>query len=516
MLLLDPVTGEPVDADNLDADQGGADGWARSLRLGVIDSMTPARLASIYQAADRGEIADLVSYAMAVERFDGHLGAVLHSRRLGAQRRRWTVVAPSDRPEDVAIRDEVQRVVDGGAWRGLLTILQGAVLHPFATAEIGWRLSESRWWPAEFHWRDPRWHVVTDEDEVLLRTADAPMGEPLRPWRWIVHRSGRYPGPLTCDGLARTLCTLRLVKSLGLRAWVQLAEVFGVPLRVGTFPRNSSDQEKTALRRALQRMGLDGVALLPAGTTLSLEAPPAVGGASDFHQALLDWIDDQASRAVLGATMTTRDGSSRSQAEVHERVSDDRGDDDCLAIAGTLQRDLVRPFVDLNFGPRDGTDYPVLVPAVEDQEDLERWIVSVRTMVDVGLRVAQSQIRDRLGLDEPEEGAEILAAPEPPAPPQAPGAPGDAAGDPPTPRDNGKPPELNRQADDDEDDVVDQVRPGAGAAEIVDAVAGAARGAVSYDDFRRKLGALRITPQAFVDELAARTLAARGVGDASD
>ena len=69
---------------------------------------------------------------------------------------------------------------------------------------------------------------------------------------------------------------------------------------------------------------------------------------------LAEWLDRQTSKAVLGQTMTTDDGSSQAQATVHNEVRHDILKSDARQLANTLNRDLIQPYVDLNFGPQPG------------------------------------------------------------------------------------------------------------------------------------------------------------------
>lgn len=70
------------------------------------------------------------------------------------------------------------------------------------------------------------------------------------------------------------------------------------------------------------------------------EIANAAGGAELFER-LAEWLDKQISKAVLGQTMTTDDGSSQSQANVHNEVRMDILRADAKQLAATLNR-LVR------------------------------------------------------------------------------------------------------------------------------------------------------------------------------
>jgi len=71
---------------------------------------------------------------------------------------------------------------------------------------------------------------------------------------------------------------------------------------------------------------------------------------------LAEWIDRQISKAVLGQTMTADDGSSHAQAQVHDEVRQDIIDADAKQLATTINRDLIKPYIDLNYGVQE--EYP--------------------------------------------------------------------------------------------------------------------------------------------------------------
>ena len=122
---------------------------------------------------------------------------------------------------------------------------------------------------------------------------------------------------------------------------------------------------------------------------------------------------------MLGQTATTegtpgRLGSDDAQQEVRLDILKS----DCADLAETLNRDLVKPWTDLNFGPRE--EYPRIALRPNDPEDVEALTKGLERLVPLGLRVEASVVRDRLGLPDPAEGAEVLEA-------QAPDRPGSAS-----------------------------------------------------------------------------------------
>jgi len=186
------------------------------------------------------------------------------------------------------------------------------------------------------------------------------------------------------------------------------AEVFGMPLRVGKHGTEATEAQKTALLSAVASMGTDAAAIIPEEMDIEFVETSKTTGGEKLFLGMADWFDGQTSKGVLGQTMTADDGASLSQAQVHNEVRGDIKIEDAKQLAATLRRDLVRPLVDLNFGPRPANEYPKVRFVTEEPEDLEKLAKSLPPFIKLGLRVQSSIILDRFGIAEAEEGAEVL------------------------------------------------------------------------------------------------------------
>ena len=75
-------------------------------------------------------------------------------------------------------------------------------------------------------------------------------------------------------------------------------------------------------------------------------------GGDTLFENMARWADEQTSKAVLGQTMTTDDGSSRAQATVHNEVRLDIAKWDARQLEATINEYLVKPFIVLNWACR--------------------------------------------------------------------------------------------------------------------------------------------------------------------
>lgn len=472
----------------------------------VASGLTPSKLAGILTAADQGDNAELLTLAGDIERRDCHTGAQLRTRKLALTALPWQVEAASDDPADVALAEELQGIIDRPDFGFLVIDAMDAIMKGYAVAEIEWERG-AKWTPLRFIWRDQRHFVVDKEDgtTLRLRTEAKPTdGEDLPAFKFIAHIPRLTSGPLALAGLCRPLSVMYAVKTLGVGAWLGYMEIFGIPTRMGTYQPGASEDDIEALMKAVAAIGFDGAGVKPQSTAIELLDAIGRGNGTGEHERLAEWADRQVSKAVLGQTMTADSGASLAQAKVHDLVRKDILVADAAALEATLQRDLIKVYVDINYGPRE--KYPRLRCMTEAPEDRQAFVSAVGPMIDRGLQVEQSVVRDRLGIPEPAKDAAVLS------PANKVDAPASAE----KPAKSGA--SLQHLSTGDEEDFIDaEGEPSAGVeAPLVEACRRAVEGAGGFSDFLARLSAETIDADGLVKELARLQLLARGVGDATD
>lgn len=499
----------------------------------VAAGLTPAKLAAMLTAADGGDTKDLLSLAFDLERRDSHAGAQLRTRKLALASLPWQVEAVSDAAPDKALAAELQAIVDDPEFTFLVIDLMDAVLKGYAVAEIEWARGD-RWTPRRFIWRDQRHFVVDPNDGTTLRLrtdAQPKNGEDMPAFVFIQHVPRLASGPLATAGLVRPVAIMYLAKTLGVGAWLSFMELFGIPMRLGKYTKAMSEDDVDALEKALASMGLDGYGVMPDGALVEILEAHGRGNGTGEHERLAEWADRQVSKAILGQTMTADNGASLSQAKVHQLVRRDILLADALALAATLQRDLIRVYVDLNYGPPPTGMYPKLRCVTDEPEDRELFVKALVQLVDRGLQVEQSVVQDKMGLPAPAPGAAVLSPAGKGAAPAADPTPGDQ----PQPnaraaRTAGPKVRRKRRAEkrqdeasihrcsaDAEDFIARESDPSAAAERpFVEAVRRAAKNASTFTDFLAQLRSEEADADVFVKELALRMLQARGMGDATD
>lgn len=480
--------------------------WTGSTASGL----TPVRLAGILRAADTGDLQEYLTLAEEMEERDPHYFAVLGIRKRVISGVRPTVTAAGDDARSKEIAEAVERDIarhDGFA--DLVEDMLDALGKGFAVVELDWGTNAKRWWFKRFVRVDPRSFVFdrATGSELRLRTdAEPAWGEELKPFKYAVHRAKMKSGLVYRGGLARVVAFGWMCKAYTQKDWMAFVETYGLPLRLGRYGPEATKADIDALFRAVANIGTDAAAVLPKSMEIGFENGPSVTGDRVF-EALARWTDEQVSKAVLGQTMTSDNGSSQSQATVHNEVRHDIAAADARAVALTLNRDVVRAYVDLNFGVQQA--YPRLSIEVAEPEDIKAKIEGAVALMGQGVTFRATELRGKLGFSDPEEGDEIAGGTA--------AAPVANAGLAP----NRQRLALNRQTDEDAlDEIADdmlsdweEVSEGMEAA-----IAEALDGAGSYEDALARLPeTLRLMPTAvLVETLVKGMFKARALGDGTD
>jgi phage gp29-like protein len=389
--------------------------WHSSVATGL----TPHRLASLLQAAAEGDATDYLTLAEEMEERDLHYASVLGTRKLAILGLPIVVESRSDDPADVELADAVRDLVSTAEFGEMLAHQVDALGKGYAVSEMIWDRSQFPWTP-RFVERDPRWFRYdrdTGRELRLLDAADAGSGIPLPPYKFVVHTPRIRSGLPIRGGLARIATVAYMCKAWSWRDWMAFADVYGMPMRVGTYGPNASKDDILKLISAVANLGSDAAAVVPSSTKIEFQQAVQVAGAGDFFEKLVSWWDKQTSKAVLGQTMTADDGASRAQAIVHDGVRVDILNADGKNLANTLQRQVIAPFIALNWGADRLHRAPRVRIEVPKRQDVAALVSALAQLVPLGLKVEQSVVRDRLGIPDPDAGAEVLGAPAVPAQP---------------------------------------------------------------------------------------------------
>lgn len=436
--------------------------------------LSPDRLARILREADEGEIEAYLEMAEEIEEKEGHYHSVLGTRKRAVSQLEITVEPASDSANDKKMAEFIESWLDRDTLEDELVDILDAIGKGFSATEIIWDTSASQWMPVELKRRDPRWFTFDRVDGETLRLKTERGCEDLHPFKFIVHKHKAKSGLPIRGGVVRPVFWMFLFKNFSIKDWVTFAEAYGQPIRVGKYGAGTSDDDKRVLLRAVANIGSDAAAIIPESMMIDFVESQNKAQTADVFEKLARFCDEQTSKIVLGQTMTTDNGSSRSQAEVHNEVKHDIERADAKQLAATLNRQLVRPMIELNFGKQAA--YPRLRIGRTENVDIDKVMSAAEKGVKIGMKISEKDLREKVGFAAPENDEDTLRLPQAAPVPQ-----GKQEGDTATQRKAPHNDALDRLADNAADDWEEVLSP----AKII--IERAAAESQSYEEFQQKL-----------------------------
>jgi phage gp29-like protein len=386
------------------------------------DGLTPDRLAEILRAADQGLPLDYFELAETAEERDAHYVGVLGTRKRLVAQTGITVEAASDKAEHVEHADMVRAWLKRDTLQAELFDILDAIGKGISFTEILWDSSEGDWLPARLIPRSQRFFTFdrSDLETPLLRELGGDL--PLPAMKFITARIKSKSGLAVRSGIARVALWSWMFKAFTQKDWAIFSQTYGQPIRVGKYKSGATDRDKSALRNAVYNIAADCAAIIPDTMAIEFIESKTADKSGQLYRERCDWLDQQVSKAVLGQTATTDAiAGGHAVGKEHRKVQEDIANADCAALAAVLNRDLIKPWIDLQYGPQKL--YPRLVIRDADDTDVTALSDALSKLVPVGLRVPQNWVRDKLGIPDPDGAEELLGTPLSQPAPQPAGGP---------------------------------------------------------------------------------------------
>lgn len=382
--------------------------------------ITPSKLKQILEDAENGDIQAQHQLFMDIEEQDSSIAANMMTRKRSVLTLDWRIVEPRNAtPAEEKLQAEIDELFyQYPNLEDLFVDLMDAVGHGFSALEIQWAQVNGKWVPKGFKPCPQSWFKLDKDDSLLLRTPANQMGEPLRPFGWVVHRHKSRSTQLSRDGLYRTLAWLYMYKHYSVRDFAEFLELYGMPIRIGKYGAGATNAEKRTLLRALAEIGHNAAGIMPESMQIELHNVANAGAASGNNPFLqmVDWCEKSIARLILGQTLTSgADGKSSTNAlgNVHNEVRRDLMISDAKQIAQTITQQIILPYLQINVDPNIA---PHRVPYFEfdtkEYEDLSVFADAIPKLTGIGVQISESWVRDKLGIPEPQEGELILSTPQ--------------------------------------------------------------------------------------------------------
>lgn len=212
---------------------------------------------------------------------------------------------------------------------------------------------------------------------------------------WVMTYGNEHSDNPYGEGIAHSLYWPVFFKRNGIKFWMIYLEKYGMPTAVANLQKSQfmdPVQRQMALD-VLEAIHADSGVAKPADFEIELLEAGRSGNAT--YDKLYDKMDAAISKIVLSQTMTTDNGSSRSQAEVHQGVRDGVVKEDADLLCQSFNEQVVKRIIDLNFGP--GQDYPKVWRRTEPEADLNAMAERDTKICGMGYEPTEKYILETYG-----------------------------------------------------------------------------------------------------------------------
>jgi phage gp29-like protein len=373
--------------------------------------LTPSKLHTILEAAEQGDLKAQSELFDDMEEKDAQIGADLGKRRQLSAELEWQIVAPDNASAaEKRATDFCAEVFDGLEIEDLILDLGTGIGHGWANLELNWSREGAQRFIEQPQLRPHTWFRLHQEDQnrITLRDHSA-NGADLWALGWVQHRHRAKPGYVARMGLGRMLVWPYLFQNYALGDLAQLLEIYGMPARVGKYPKNATAKEKATLLRAVVSLGKDAAGIIPEG--MAIEFMEAAQGRADMFLAMMNWCEAAKAKAILGGTLTSGTGegtNTNALGNVHERGQASLIRSDIRQYGGTIQRDILWPLAALNFNIDNRRRAPKFVLDMGETEDYQTLATTLPTLVNMGAKIPLWWLHEKTGIPEATEQDEIL------------------------------------------------------------------------------------------------------------
>lgn len=193
----------------------------------------------------------------------------------------------------------------------------------------------------------PRKHVIQEFGVIVREVGD----EPNKGYNYLDGDLAKWcigVGDRKNLGLLQKVAPQSLSKKNMLAYWDTFGELFGMPVRIAkTASRDPND--KASIEKMMQMMGAAAWGLFPEGTEVDIKETTR-GDAFNVYDKRVERCNSEISKGILGQTMTTDNGGSLAQSEVHLKILKNITDKDADFLRDLINWRLM-PFMEMHGFP---------------------------------------------------------------------------------------------------------------------------------------------------------------------
>lgn len=326
---------------------------------------------------------------------DPEVSSTFQQRRRAVTSAEWDVIPGNKKnPRSVEAGDKFKANLERVGVDRFTDKMLYALANGYSVAEVVWETRDGLWQFEAIKVRHARRFRWDKENRLRLLTPRNMQGEILEDKKFWPLVTGASDDDETYGrGFCEDLYWPTLFKRNGIGFWNTFLDKFGNPTAKGTYRRGTPKADVEKLLQALAAISTDAGFVVPEGVAVEL-LEAARSGTGDFEK-LVRYMDEAIAKVVLSQTMTTSDGASLSQAEVHAGVKLEVVTGDADLICESFNLGPATWWCEYNYGP--DVEPPQLVRLIDAKKDLKTQAETDTALKALGWERTDESYRDTYG-----------------------------------------------------------------------------------------------------------------------
>ena len=272
-------------------------------------------------------------------------------------------IAPaSNNKKDKDIAVFVYNIITNIFSTNILTEILKANFYRFTVLQINWKISSGKYIISSLN-PLPRtsFDFHPDNFSLMIYDQDNDSFSNIPPFSTLIALSSlsKDNSPIS---LIRTIRKYTIIKLFSLLDWSAFNEVFGLPLRLGKYSDNSSQDDIQNLYDAVANLGSDAAAVISQKDSIEFISPK--NDNPQTFEKLYNTCKNAQATAILGNSSVTGINKNGSYAalKILSQISEDIILSDINIIQNAIKNYIIKPLVSFNFSNADIPDFEYKIP----------------------------------------------------------------------------------------------------------------------------------------------------------
>lgn len=328
---------------------------------------------------------------------DDQVASCYQQRKKAMISAEWEVTPATDSAQDIEIADFVRYNLGKFPFDDISEKMQISGVHfGYGVGEIIWAYDKvvKKIVIGNIKVRDRQRFKFGPGGELYL--CDDYLNKQLMPREkfWVFSTGSDHDDNPYGEGLAFALYWPVFFKRNGIKFWMVYLEKFGMPTATAKLtPAQINDPEQVSLALSvLEAIQADSSVVVPDNFVIELLEASRSGTAD--YSSLKDAMDASIAKIILSQTMTTDNGSSKSQSETHLSVRDEIVKSDADQLCYSFTQQVVTQLVLINY---PGAQVPSVTRRTEPETDLDTLADRDNKIAQLGYEPTEEYIAETYG-----------------------------------------------------------------------------------------------------------------------